>query len=82
MGLHGTLTTLPCNDHSSDQHHVLDQLPWKSTHYSEEVPKKFSVTDAEDLVTMRRIVPQGRDLASNSEQWEAKDIAVVKGVTP
>ena len=81
MELHGTRTTLLCTDRFLDQHRVLGRLPWKLTHYSEEVPKKFSVTDAEDLVTMRRIVPQGRDLASNPEQWEAKDIAVVRDIT-
>ena len=72
---------LLCTDRFLDQHRALGQLPWKSTHYSEEVPKKFSVTDAEDLVTMRRIVPQGCNLASNSEQREAKDVVVVKGIT-
>ena len=82
MELHGTLTTPPCNDHSSDQHHVLDRLPWRSTHYSEEVLKKFSVTDVEDLVIMQRIVPQGSDLASDSEQRAARVVAEAKGVTP
>ena len=82
MGLHGTLTTLPCNDHSSDQHHVLDQLPWKSTHYSEGVLKKSSVTGVEDLVIMQKIVPQDSDPASDSEHREVKDVAVARGVTP
>ena len=82
MELHGTRTTPPCNDHSSDQHHVLDRLPWRSTHYSEEVLKKFSVTDVEDLVIMQKIVPQDSDPASDSEHREAKDVAVARGVTP
>ena len=82
MERHGTHTALLCNDRPLDQPHAWGQLPWRSTHYSEGIPKKFSVIDAGDLDIMRRIVPLNSDLASDSEQRAARVVAEAKGVTP
>ena len=75
-------TITPCIDRFLDQHRAWSQLPWKSTHYSEGAPRKFSVTDAEDLVIMLRTVPQDGGQASDLGQRAVKDVAVAKGVTP
>ena len=71
-----------CIDRFPDLHQGQDQLPWKSTPYSEAAPRSFSATGAGGMDIMQKIVPQGRDRVSELEQPEGKNVVVARGVTP